>query len=309
MSLLDKFYGVLIGCAVGDAIGELASGHQDKHSLNEWLSKGDILRYTDDTAMSIGLVESILEKQSVDENSIGKKFQTNYSKDPWRSYSASTPNIFARVKRQGIPYSKAAEQLYDGEGSLGNGASMRIAPLGILYNSSPQLLKFAELSARVTHSHPIAIDGALSMSYAISVLSSLNNVDSFPLDKFCTGIIKVCKTKEMKNNYLIVFEALASKAKPNDVAKIINLSQKAHESVPFAVYSFLKNKNSFQDSLFCAILNGGDQDTLGAMTSSLSGAFLGKEAIPDKWINQIENLEYISSLSNKLFKLHGRMNL
>ena len=45
------------------------------------------------------------------------------------------------------------------------------------------------------------------------------------------------------------------------------------------------------------------------MTSSLSGAFLGKEAIPDKWINQIENLDYISSLSNKLFKLHGRINL
>ena len=41
--------------------------------------------------------------------------------------------------------------------------------------------------------------------------------------------------------------------------------------------------------LFCAILHGGDRDTLGAMACAVSGAYLGVEAIPQAWREKIEN--------------------
>jgi poly(ADP-ribose) glycohydrolase ARH3 len=73
-----------------------------------------------------------------------------------------------------------------------------------------------------------------------------------------------------------------------------------HESMPFALYAFLRHPQSFEDCLFCAIMNGGDRDTLGAMACGVSGAYLGVEAIPRAYREKLENCEYIESLARKL---------
>ena len=305
MSFEKKFLGVLIGGAVGDSIGELAAVHIAEESLQDWLNEGDTLRYTDDTAMSIGLAEAIIQDKAVNEKSIGEKFQKNYSKEPWRSYSPSTPAIFAKVKKLDITYSKAAQQLYDGMGSFGNGAAMRIAPLGALYRNSSKLREISEISARVTHSHPMGVDGACLLSYAIGKLVNLNPEENFPLHDFIIGMVKFSKSKEIRNKLLKVMELIAEDKSPKDAAKELKLSQRVDETIPFAIYSFLKNKKSFKNSLFCAILNGGDQDTLGAITGNLSGAYLGYESIPENWASRLENYEYIQSLSKQLNKLDG----
>ena len=56
----------------------------------------------------------------------------------------------------------------------------------------------------------------------------------------------------------------------------------------------------------CAILNGGDRDTLGAMACGLSGAYLGIEAIPQAWWAKLENREYIEALALKLAEIIGK---
>jgi poly(ADP-ribose) glycohydrolase ARH3 len=73
-----------------------------------------------------------------------------------------------------------------------------------------------------------------------------------------------------------------------------------HESMPFAVYAFLRHPQSFEECLFCAILNGGDRDTLGAMACAASGAYLGIEAIPPTWREKIENRKHIEELASQL---------
>jgi ADP-ribosylglycohydrolase len=75
--------------------------------------------------------------------------------------------------------------------------------------------------------------------------------------------------------------------------------------MPFAIYSFLQNTNSFEECLFCAVLNGGDRDTLGAMACAISGAFLGIEAIPNSWKLKLENKEYIERLATSLADMTG----
>lgn len=293
----------MLGIAIGDALGELAAVHQDRASLNDWLNEEDTLRYTDDTAMSIGLAEAIIENQGVDETSIGKAFQRNYTKEPWRAYSASTPAVFAKAKRHEISYSVAASKLYEGEGSFGNGAAMRIAPLAAVFRNSEKLRELSETSAKVTHAHPIGIDGACVLSFAIAFLVELNVSKKFPLNNFFTGMVKFAKTKEMKSKIALILELLASNADPHEASQKLKLSQKADETVPFALYSFLRNTKSFEECLYCAIFNGGDQDTLGAMASGLSGAYLGSTAIPKDWISKIENQEYLMSLAKQLNKL------
>jgi poly(ADP-ribose) glycohydrolase ARH3 len=80
-----------------------------------------------------------------------------------------------------------------------------------------------------------------------------------------------------------------------------------HESMPFAVYSFLRHPRSFEECLFCAVLNGGDRDTLGAMACAISGAYLGAGAIPQTWQRKLENCQQIERLALGL--LEGRKRL
>ncbi len=76
-----------------------------------------------------------------------------------------------------------------------------------------------------------------------------------------------------------------------------------HESLPFALYSFLSHPKSFEDCLFCAILHGGDRDTLGAMVCAISVAYVGIESIPQSWRQKLENRSYIEDLALRLSEI------
>jgi poly(ADP-ribose) glycohydrolase ARH3 len=91
---------------------------------------------------------------------------------------------------------------------------------------------------------------------------------------------------------------------PADIAaQQIGRTVAVHESMPFAVYSFLRHRSSFEECIFCATLNGGDRDTLGAMAGAISGAYLGIESIPKSWELRLENRVYIKELASKLARL------
>jgi poly(ADP-ribose) glycohydrolase ARH3 len=70
--------------------------------------------------------------------------------------------------------------------------------------------------------------------------------------------------------------------------------------MPFAIYSFVRCPHSFEDCLDCAIMHGGDRDTLGAMAGAISGAYLGVEAIPSGWRAKLENRQTIEELALEL---------
>ena len=70
--------------------------------------------------------------------------------------------------------------------------------------------------------------------------------------------------------------------------------------MPFALFSFLRHPKSFEDCLFCAILHGGDRDTLGAMACAVCGAYLGIEAVPHYWKAKLENRSYFEDLALSL---------
>ena len=69
----------------------------------------------------------------------------------------------------------------------------------------------------------------------------------------------------------LVKEMVVQEIPPETAARRLGRSVAVHESMPFALYSFLRHPQSFEESLFCAIINGGDRDTLGAMAGAISG--------------------------------------
>ena len=63
----------------------------------------------------------------------------------------------------------------------------------------------------------------------------------------------------------------------------------------------MHNPRFYEECLYCAALNGGDRDTLGAIACAISGAFLGIDGIPQSWIEKLEKREDIEELASKLF--------
>jgi poly(ADP-ribose) glycohydrolase ARH3 len=298
--LKSRFLGGMVGSALGDAIGEKAFLYPERERLCSNLDLDSELQYTDDTAMAIGIAESIIKEGGIDQDELGKTFSHNYRREPWRGYASGPPTIFSMVEKFKITYPQAARRLFGGSGSLGNGAAMRIVPVGLFFHSASDLYEKACASAEVTHAHPVGMDGAAIQAWAVAEVVKLDNRKEFPSDQFIEGLKKFARTSEMLFKMEIIQELIEGGLPPNVAADRIGRTVAVHESMPFALYAFICHPQSFEECLYCAILNGGDRDTLGAMACAISGAYLGIDAIPQTWRQKLENRPYIEDLASAL---------
>ena len=300
-SLLEtKYLGGMVGSAIGDSMGQLAFHYQDRDKLKGALERLAELRYTDDTAMAIGLATSLINKGHVEGKDLGETFRLNFEKEPWRGYATGPPTIFSLVSSQGVTYEEAAQMLFGGSGSFGNGAAMRIAPLGLLFHNSQRIYELACASAEVTHAHPIGKDGAAVQALAVAQAVRLESTKEFRPEQFVSSLIGCARTSEIREKFELLKELLRKDVPPGIAAEQLGQSIAVHESLPFAIYSFLRYPSSYEDCLYCAIMHGGDRDTLGAMAGAMSGAYLGFEAIPHIWRDKLENRKMIQELALKL---------
>ncbi len=298
LDIRSKFLGGMLGSALGDAIGELAFSYPSEKALWTIIAKSDLLQYTDDTAMALGIAESLGERRIIDPFHLGETFRKNFEREPWRGYGPGPPAVFTLV-RQGYSYQEAAQSLFGGEGSFGNGSAMRITPIGLFFYNSKDLYKRAAQSAEVTHTHPLAKDGTAILAHAVAMAVSLNPEKEFPIDHYLSELQKVPRTIKFKKRLLLV-ELIQEKADLHYAARELGTNVTVHGSVPFAIFSFLRNPHSFEECLFHAIMVRGDRDTIGAMACGISGAFLGVENISSEWLLKLENRCYIEELSLRL---------
>lgn len=164
----DRARGALLGTFVGDALGMPFEGVAPRaipaavEMVEAGLGRGT---YTDDTQMMIALAESLIERGWVEEEHLARAFQAAY--DPARGYGRGTRRVL-ELWRSGAPVADAANQLFGGQGSRGNGAAMRVAPVAVCFRQHPErLLEEAARSARVTHAHPVGVDAAVVQAAAI----------------------------------------------------------------------------------------------------------------------------------------------
>jgi len=258
--------------------------------------------YTDDTAIMIGVAEVLASKQRIDEKTLGDRFLHNYEKEPDRGYAKGPIKTFELVKSTGMPYSKAAQMQFGWQGSFGNGGPMRVVPIGLFFHDSEKLYEQAKLSSIVTHAHPIAIDGTVVIAKTVAKVVETNKNENLDILGIANSLLSAAKTYEFKKKIEEIIKLIKTNATDKVAADKLGRGFRADESVPFAVYSFLAHQSSFTDCLICAVGNGGDRDTLGAMAGSIAGAFHGINAIPNEWLSRLENKDYIEKLAMLLYQ-------
>jgi len=295
--LTDRFLGSALGTFVGDALGEPVEGWPHKAIYSRFGLLDSMLReearYTDDTQMMIGILETLMEKGRFDPAVCAVRFQENF--DPSRGYGRRIFGVMERI-RQGIPWNEV------GTDSFGNGGAMRIAPIGCFYYSDLRAVaENAILSARITHNHPEGLAGAVAQATAVAIAleHGLSN-DSIEAEDFVDRISAQVSSidkgfAEALDGIISISQRLSPHPTDDSAIEAIEaigdrygLSLKAIESVPAAIGAFVLT-NSFKEAVVLAVNLGGDTDTIGAMTGAVAGAYYGLDQIPQEWIDPLEN--------------------
>lgn len=284
----DQFAGVMMGLAVGDALGAawegvtsdliFEMGPADK--IVEHASGREIY-YTDDTQMTISVVQTLIELGTIDKHHLARKFAENYHPD--RGYGQGARRIINAIGA-GEDWEALAANIFGGQGSLGNGAAMRVAPLGLYF--APDLFRAAEqaaFSASPTHTHEIGVDSARLMAVA-AALAALSGGKPFDRKAFLSQLRSFAQTEEFQWQLDHALEL-----EPYQSLHSFGCSLEAHRSVVTSIMCFANSPDSYTETISRAIGQGDDVDTLAAMAGALSGARLGLSHIPKNLVDCLED--------------------
>ncbi len=302
--LQAKFRGALLASAVGDALGAPfeGGGAMPQAAALQWGADGFSFCYTDDTHMTLGVAESLVERGGFDGPHMAQVFVRNYTAEPWRGYGAGPPRVF-RALADGAAWDAASAALFNGVGSYGNGAAMRIAPAALVaFRQLEHVASLAHNISIITHRHPLGIEGAVLQACAIAVLIQ-QPVDR-PLD--AAAFIEALRPYVHDPVFVSKLDrvlALLPHGTLDQVCTQLGTGIAAHESVPTALYAFLRSPQSFSEAVTYAISLGGDTDTIAAMTGALVGAYQGETAIPEVAREQVEGSTTITALADALLNL------
>lgn len=302
--LVERFRGCLVGIAVGDALGAPMEGR--RLVTDGYLDRLDTdpgrMRYTDDTAMTIGVAESLIRRGVFDGAHMAARLAHGYAAEPWRGYGDGPPEVFGNLER-GIPWDRAAARLFGGSGSYGNGAAMRVGPIALFAHPGPDAAaELARRSAIITHTHPEGVDGAVAQAVAIDLVLAGRPEEPVDAVELIAGIHPHVKT-DVFHEKLAAVERMARAGDDTDLASL-GSGIAAHASVPTALACFLLNPGSFRGAVKTAISLGGDTDTIASMTAALVGARLGMGAIPERW-QRVEAVDHLIGLADRLAERHS----
>lgn len=291
---------ILLGGAIGDALGmtfeQKLSNYQPlidwdgKTFLPSEHHKLNAGQWTDDTQMSLMVVESLLDHKGFNPDDLATRYMD------W---------IFSgRARGYGGTCFKAIHQLKDGYhwsgsgilGSFGNGTAMRAAPFGIYFRDDFKfLIESVKVDSAITHASEEAEAGALAI--ALTAAYAVNDDTNDLLNKL-QPYLPDSKVKE------ILFSLSSLIDSPNITAEqalgVLGTKGDVRQTVPAVIYLFLK-MNNHHEAIVAAIKAGGDTDTTAAIVGALFGAKNGMKGMNPYLVSTVEDSEKLMELDRKLF--------
>jgi ADP-ribosylglycohydrolase len=225
----------MLGTIAGDIIGSPYEGARIKHTSFPLFSTWS--RFTDDTVLTIATAHALLSGRRYSD--VYHDFGTRY---PRAGYGGAFRAWLSRGDR--APY-----------GSFGNGAAMRVGPVGLAMNTIDDVLAEAERSAAATHDHPEGIRGAQATALATFLAR--------------TGHPKTAIRREIEQRLGYDLSRSVDEILPD-----YEFDVTCQGSVPEAITAFLES-DGVESAIRLAISLGGDADTQAAIAGGIAEAFHG----------------------------------
>ncbi|MFI1023052.1 ADP-ribosylglycohydrolase family protein [Streptomyces olivaceus] len=283
---LGRALASLRGLSVGDALGSQFFVPANYPLLGRRELPPGTWQWTDDTEMACSVVSVLAAHHRVDQDALAHSFAHHHDFD--RGYGPAV-NRLLRLVREGGDWRELAAALFNGQGSWGNGAAMRIAPLGAWYADDPeQATHQAEISAYPTHQHREAVVGAMAVA-AAAALAAAPSGPPGPhrlLDEVIALVPKSAVGAGLRRaRDMLDYDDAAT------VAAVLGCGRRttAHDTVPFALWSAARALGTYEEAFWTTAQVGGDVDTTCAIVGGVVAA--GKAgAPPAAWTERVETL-------------------
>ena len=311
IDLADKVEGMLLGLAVGDALGNTSesinpsdrkllvpSGWISGYRPNHYAEYRSVGLASDDTQMAFWTLEQMLADGGLDPARLGAIFCRRQIYGIGKSVSA-----FQRNWASGRPWSKCGAE------SAGNGALMRIAPILVPHLRSPSRNLWVDtlIAAHLTH------DDLLSNTSCVALVKMLWQLlgrqappdkhwwldtwlaTSEPLTAGRTdGIFRPRADRPPKFSGTMA-DMVAQYVRPAldrdldvaDAGDIWHSGAYLLETVPTVLYVLSRHGHDPREAILQAVNNTRDNDTCAAIVGAAVGALHGASALPAEWIDRL----------------------
>lgn len=309
---MKKVYDGIIGLAIGDAMGvpfEFKSRQEiAKNPVVTMRGYGThnqpIGTWSDDTSLTLALMDSIAEKRQIVYTDIMDRFFN------WLMYNdyTATGEVFDvgnSTSRAILNYGHGMDPLECGgvsEYENGNGSLMRILPIAYYLQKRSNLtieyqMEIVHNISGLTHRHPISLIGCgIYINIAIILLE--NKLSLYEAVEYAIkAAIRFYENRAWKdvNAYLRL----------KDLSSFLKLTESEIRSNGYIVHTLeaalwcLLNTNTYAECVLKAVNLGDDTDTVGAVAGGLAGIYYGTDQIPKEWLTALAKKQHIEELCIK----------
>lgn len=285
----------LDGLGLGDALGEMLcyQSHRALQRLQQnELSAGPWF-HTDDTEMAISIVAVLKSHGFVHQEGLAKRFSRRFEREPDRGYGKMT-RIQMREIIAGGNWRDLAPQAFGGQGSMGNGSAMRVAPLGVYFvDDLPRCVEEARASSMVTHTHSEGVAGAIAVAIAAAMAWQLRTATGQErVREFFDGVLRHTPESKVRRGILMASTIHAETPLSDTALALGNGSLiTAPDTVPFCIWMAAHHLDRFVEALGKTISADGDCDTNAAIVGGIVALSAGREAIPVEWLKAREPIQ------------------
>ena len=269
----------LAGLSVGDALG-----------AQHFVAPVDVAApppgpwpWTDDTEEACCLVATLGEGD-FDRDAFAARLGQRF--DAHRGYGTGAV-VMLRQIREGLPWPIAAAAAFDGQGSAGNGAAMRAAPLGAWHaDSLAHAAAQGARAAEVTHAHPDGIAGGVAVAVAAAVATAGRLDGQRP--RLLAAVVAHTPPGLVRDG---LTAALGLRDAGHAADMLGNGARAmARDTVPFALWVADHFLDDYPGAVAACVAAGGDVDTTCAIAGGVVAAYTGTGGIPAAWLADREPL-------------------
>ena len=228
----------MIGAIAGDIIGSVYEAHPIKTKTFPLFHPQ--CRFTDDSVLTIAVAQAVMT-------------DGDYRRWVWeigrRHPHAGYGGAFIQWLYSNVP------EPYN---SWGNGAAMRVSPVGWAFDSADAVLREAARTAEISHNHPEGIKGAQATALAVFLARTTRD--------------KALIRKEVVEWFGYDLDRTVAGIRPS-----YSFDVSCQGTVPEAIIAFMES-DSYEDAVRNAISLGGDSDTLACITGAIAEAYYGPVA-------------------------------
>lgn len=294
----------LTGLSVGDALGaQFFMAGRSVTDLIAGTPPTGMWEWTDDTEMACSVAAELREYHGIDSDRLAAAFA--HRCEAYRGYGGGAVMILHQI-RDGVPWHQAARAAFDGQGSCGNGAAMRVAPLGAYFTGASQTAaEQAIWSAEVTHAHPEGTVGAVMVAVAAAHAGAarLSGTRPSPLE-FLDALTPYLVDGQVQRGIHRARRLLG--ATVGEAAYELGNGSRvtAQDTVPFTLWVAATHLDDYPRAVTACVAAGGDVDTTAAIVGGIVATHTGVgdrpdvTGVPPAWINHREPLPAWSQPTN-----------